>query len=44
MGLYLYYAQRADMPARVRRFIDFAFERLRGSHDFCLRTKELRGR
>lgn len=28
MGLYLYYAQRTDMPSRVRRFIDFAAERL----------------
>lgn len=28
MGLYLYYAQRSDMPSRVRRFIDFAAERL----------------
>ncbi|TFW27185.1 LysR family transcriptional regulator [Duganella callida] len=34
MGLYLYYAQRTDMPSRVRRFIDFAAERLRGSADF----------
>ncbi len=28
MGLYLYYAQRADMPSRVRRFIDFAVSHL----------------
>lgn len=28
MGLYLYYAQRADMPSRVRRFIDFAVSNL----------------
>lgn len=29
MGLYLYYAQRTDMPGRVRRFIDFVVARLR---------------
>jgi len=29
MGLYLYYAQRAHLPARARRFIDFAVARLR---------------
>lgn len=36
MGLYLYYAQRSDMPGRVRRFIDFAAERLRGGAGFCV--------
>lgn len=34
MGLYLYYAQRTDMPRRVRRFIDFAAERLQGGQAF----------
>lgn len=33
MGLYLFYARRTDMPGRVRRFIDFAAERLRGGAD-----------
>jgi DNA-binding transcriptional LysR family regulator len=37
MGLYLYYAQRTDMPRRVRRFIDFAAERLHGSEEFLVR-------
>ena len=41
MGLYLYYAQRRDMPGRVRRFIDFASERLSGSQEFSLTPKEL---
>jgi DNA-binding transcriptional LysR family regulator len=42
MGLYLYFAQRADMPGRVRRFIDFAVGRLRGSDLFHLSPDELR--
>ncbi|ELX12590.1 transcriptional regulator LysR family [Janthinobacterium sp. HH01] len=42
MGLYLYFAQRADMPGRVRRFIDFAVERLRDSGQFYLSAAELR--
>jgi len=37
MGLYLYYAQRTDMPRRVRRFIDFAAERLQGGEEFRIR-------
>jgi DNA-binding transcriptional LysR family regulator len=41
MGLYLYYAQRRDMPGRVRRFIDFAVERLHGSQEFSLARREL---
>ena len=41
MGLYLYYAQRSDMPSRVRRFIDFAAERLQGGTNFHLPAKEL---
>ena len=44
MGLYLYYAQRADMPARVRRFIDFAAEQLRGGVEFHVPLSELRAR
>lgn len=42
MGLYLYFAQRADMPGRVRRFIDFAVEQLRDSGQFYLSAAELR--
>lgn len=42
LGLYLYFAQRSDMPARVRRFIDFAVERLRDSREFSLSAEELR--
>jgi DNA-binding transcriptional LysR family regulator len=42
MGLHLYYAQRSDMPGRVRRFIDFAVEQLRASPRFCLSRHELR--
>jgi DNA-binding transcriptional LysR family regulator len=41
MGLYLFYAQRTDMPSRVRRFIDFAAERLRGGTDFQVPLAEL---
>jgi DNA-binding transcriptional LysR family regulator len=44
MGLYLYYAQRRAMPGRVRRFIDFAVERLKGSDAFTLTQGELRAR
>ena len=41
MGFYLYFAQRTDMPVRVRRFIDFCLERLRDSTQFCLSAAEL---
>ncbi|MGV7211531.1 LysR substrate-binding domain-containing protein [Oxalobacteraceae bacterium A2-2] len=41
MGLYLYYAQRSDMPGRVRRFIDFAAGRLRGGTGFHVPPAEL---
>jgi DNA-binding transcriptional LysR family regulator len=41
MGLYLYYAQRTDMPGRVRRFIDFVVERLKGGQQFTLAPAEL---
>ena len=42
MGLYVFYAQRKDMPVRVRRFIDFAVERLRGGASFHVPIAELR--
>lgn len=42
MGLYLYYAQRKDMPTRVRRFIDFAVEELKGGTSFHVPLAELR--
>ena len=41
MGLYLYYGHRADMPARVRHFIDFATQRLLGSQNFCFLREDL---
>jgi len=44
MGLYVYYAQRKDMPGRVRRFIDFAAEQLKGTSAFTLPATELRAR
>jgi DNA-binding transcriptional LysR family regulator len=44
MGLYLHYAQRTDMPVRVRRFIDFAVERLKGGAAFHVPLNELRAR
>lgn len=44
MGLYLWYAQRTDMPSRVRRFIDFAVEQLRGGAAFHVPLAELRAR
>ncbi|HSI48699.1 MAG TPA: LysR family transcriptional regulator [Ideonella sp.] len=44
MGLYLYYAQRTQMPGRVRRFIDFAVDRLKDSTDFNLPLAELKSR
>jgi DNA-binding transcriptional LysR family regulator len=43
MGLYLYFAQRSDMPGRVRRFIDFAVDTLRDSKQFYLSAEELQG-
>jgi DNA-binding transcriptional LysR family regulator len=42
MGLYLYYPRRADMPGRVRRFVDFAAERLKGGEAFTVPPAELR--
>lgn len=42
MGFYVYYAQRKNLPGRVRRFIDFAVERLKDSQTFHLPLAELR--
>lgn len=44
MGLYIYYAHRTDLPGRVRRFIDFAVERLKDSREFSLPPSELQAR
>lgn len=44
MGFYIYYAQRKNLPGRVRKFIDFAVERLRDSQQFNLPPAELRAR
>lgn len=44
MGLYIYYAQRADMPGRVRKFIDFAVDRLADSQAFSVSPAELNAR
>lgn len=41
MGVYLYYGSRRAQPARVRRFIDFAVERLTDNQDFLLTDREL---
>jgi DNA-binding transcriptional LysR family regulator len=42
MGLYIFYAQRSNMPRRVRRFIDFAVERLSGTSQFNIKKAELK--
>ena len=42
MGLYLYFARHADMPARVRYLIDFMVAALRESHAFHLSAQELK--
>lgn len=39
--LYLYYGSRAAQPARVRRFIELAVERLSDNQDFVLGADEL---
>jgi DNA-binding transcriptional LysR family regulator len=39
--LYLYYGSRSAQPARVRRFIDLAVERLTNSVQFVLSNEEL---
>jgi DNA-binding transcriptional LysR family regulator len=40
-ALYLYYFQRADMPKRVRSFINFCLDRLVDSPDRCIDLTEL---
>jgi DNA-binding transcriptional LysR family regulator len=42
MGFYIYYAQRKNMPGRVRKFIDFAVERLKDSRAFRLSGAEFK--
>lgn len=42
MGVYLYYGSRRAQPTRVRKFIDFAAERLTDNPDFVLTDRELR--
>lgn len=41
MGIHIFYPQRADMPRRVRSFIDFTVGRLLNSTSFCLGIEEL---
>ncbi|MNE88642.1 hypothetical protein D3C80_1859690 [compost metagenome] len=41
-SLFLYYGSRAAQPARVRRFIDLAVERLTDNPAFVLGADELR--
>lgn len=40
-SLFVYYGSRAAQPARVRRFIDLAVDRLTDCADFVLSSKEL---
>jgi DNA-binding transcriptional LysR family regulator len=40
-SLFIYYGSRAAQPARVRRFIDLAVERLSESNEFVLSHEEL---
>ncbi len=40
-SLFIYYGSRVAQPARVRRFIDLAIERLTESKDFVLANEEL---
>lgn len=42
MGFYIYYAQRKNLPSRVRKFIDYAVSRLKDSQAFNLPLAELR--
>lgn len=41
MGVFIYYGSRRAQPARLRRFIDFAVERLTENPDFVLTESEL---
>jgi DNA-binding transcriptional LysR family regulator len=43
MGFHIYYAQRKNIPIRVRSFIDFAIKRLKDSDSFHLPSAVLRG-
>ena len=42
MGFYIYYAQRKNLPSRVRKFIDYAVGRLKDSRAFNLPLAELK--
>ncbi|RYZ11345.1 MAG: LysR family transcriptional regulator [Comamonadaceae bacterium] len=42
MGFYIYYAQRKNLPARIRRFIDFAVANLKDSEAYHLPPGQLR--
>lgn len=42
IGVYLYYGNRRSQPTRVRKFIEFALERLENQPDFILSEAELR--
>lgn len=42
MGFFIYYAQRKNLPGRVRRFIDYAVQRLKDSQEFYVPLAELR--
>lgn len=44
MGFYIYYAQRKNLPGRVRKFIDYAVQRLKDSQEFNLPLAELRAK
>lgn len=39
--MFIYYGSRRAQPARVRRFIDLAVERLANSREFVLSREEL---
>lgn len=41
-ALYLYYARRSELPARVRHLVDFLVAELRDSHVFHLSAQELK--
>ncbi len=41
-SLFVYYGSRAAQPARIRRFIDLAVDRLTDGKDFVLTAAELR--
>ncbi|AYH43822.1 LysR family transcriptional regulator [Azoarcus sp. DN11] len=42
MSVHLFYGSRRAQPARVRKFIDFAVERLTDSPDYVLNEREIR--